>query len=432
VTEGSGVTAAEAYEQAGQQAAIAVRGYSTVLVVSDDPVEAAYVAIGVARVEATHRRVVIADLTGEVAPLQSLVTAADPHGIYDSFVFGTSLDRVIYSVEGNPNLNILPSGTESAAIAEIIGSHRWRRIASEFAATDALLLLVAASDAPGLDKLSSQLDGLLVVGNPRLEVGPDATLLARVPHPAPAAAPKKIAPPVEAAPRTRWRGVALALGALLILLVALAILRPGSFSRLVGSDASDTVMIPDSQLRDAASAPRREVLLPANPADSSSAATFAIEVLAANTAEGANFELQRHGEMMPAATISLVPIGDTEEIWYKVFAGAFSDSAQAERLLRSLRRRRIVPDSAGTVVRAPLALRVDSVPSQAAVLSKSREMIKGYAAKGVPAYALMQNDGSVRVYAGAFQTPEQTSLAATALRVAGATPVLEYRTGRVQ
>lgn len=431
MTDGSGVATAEAYEQAGQQAAIAVRGYSTVLVVSDDPVEAAYVAIGVARVEATHRRVVIADLTGEVAPLQSLVTTADPHGIYDSFIFGTSLDRVIYSVEGNPNLNILPSGTESAAIAEIIGSHRWRRIASEFAATDALLLLVAASDAPGLDKLSSQLDGMLVVGNPRLEVGPDAVLLARVPHPAPAAATKKIAPPVEP-PRTRWRGVALALGALLMLIVALAILRPGSISRLGGSRASDTVMIPDSQLHDAASVPRREVLLPANPADSSSAATFAIEILAANTAEGANFELQRHGEMMPAATISLVPIGNTEEIWYKVFAGAFSDSAQAERLLRSLRRRRIVPDSAGTVVRAPLALRVDSVPSQAAVLSKSREMVKGYAAKGVPAYALMQNDGSVRVYAGAFQTPEQTSLAATALRVAGATPVLEYRTGRVQ
>jgi len=431
VTEGTGGTAAEAYEQAGQQAAIAVRGYSTVLVVSDDPVEAAYVAIGVARVESAHRRVVIADLTGEVAPLQSLVAIADPHGIYDSFIFGTSLDRVMYSVEGNPNLNILPSGTESAAIAEIIGSPRWRRIASDFAATDALLLLVAASDAPGLDRLTSQLDGMLFVGNPRLEVGPNTVLLARIPHPAPVAAPKKIAPPVEQ-PLLRWRGVALAAGALVLLIVALAILRPGSIFRLGISRAPDTVVIPDSLVHDSAMAPRREVLLPANPLDSSSAATFAVEILAANTAEGANFELQRHGEMMPAATISLVPIGNTEAIWYKVFAGAFSDSAQAERLLRSLRRRRIVLDSEGKVVRAPLALRVDSVPPQAAVLSKSREMVKGYAAKGVPAYALMQNDGSARVYAGAFQTPEQSSLAATALRVAGATPVLEYRTGRVQ
>jgi hypothetical protein len=136
--------------------------------------------------------------------------------------------------------------------------------------------------------------------------------------------------------------------------------------------------------------------------------------------------------MMPAATISLVPIGNTEAIWYKVFAGAVPDSAQAERLLRSLRRRRVVADSLGRVVRVPLALRVDSVPSQAAVLSKSREMVKTYAAKGIPAYAMMQNDGSARIYAGAFETPEQSSLSATALRVAGASPVLEYRTGRVQ
>jgi hypothetical protein len=430
--DGTGGAAAEAYEQAGQKAAIAVRGYSTVLVVSDDPVEAAYVAIGVAHAESAHRRVVIADLAGEVAPIQSLVPVSDPHGIYDNFTFGTSLDRVIYATEGNDNINVLPSGTESAATAEIIGSRKWRRIASDFAATDALLLLVAASDAPGLEKLTSQLDGILVVGNPRLEVGPEAVLLARIPHPTPPpAAPKLIPLPVEQ-PFLRWRGVALAAGALVLLIAAVAILRPGSMSRLGLSRTPDTVIIPDSQVRDSALAPQREIVVPANPQDSSSAAAFAIEILNANTAEGANFELQRHGEMMPAATISLVPIGNTEAIWYKVLAGAFSDSAQAERSLRSLRRRLIVPASGGKVIRAPLALRVDSVPPQAAVLSKSREMVKGYAAKGVPAYALMQNDGSVRVYAGAFQSPEESSLSATALRVAGATPVLEYRTGRVQ
>lgn len=426
-----GGAAAEAYEQAGQLAAMAVRGYSTVLVVSDEPIEAAYAALGVAHAESTNRRVVIGDLAGEVAPIQALVDTADPHGIYDSFTFGTSLERVIYPVAGNDNLKVLPSGTESAATAEIIGSPRWRRIATEFAATDTLLLLVAASDAPGLDKLSSQLDGLLVVGNPRLEISPHAALLARIPHPAPAAAPKKITLPVEQPP-PRWRGVALAGGALLLLVAAVAILRPGSISRLGFSRAPDTVIIPDSQAHDSTAAPQREVIVPANPQDSSLAATFAVEILNANTAESANFELQRHGEMMPAATISLVPIGDTEAIWYRVFAGAVSDSAQAERLLRSLRRRRIVADSIGRVVRVPLALRVDSVPSQAAVLSKSREMVKAYTAKGVPAYAMLQDDGSARIYAGAFQTPEQSSLSATALRVAGATPVLEFRTGRVQ
>ena len=95
MNEASGGTAAEAYVRAGQKAAIAVRGYSTVLVISDDPIEAANAAIGVAQAESAHRRVVIGDLAGEVAPIQSLVGVADPHGIYDCFTFGTSLERVI-------------------------------------------------------------------------------------------------------------------------------------------------------------------------------------------------------------------------------------------------------------------------------------------------------------------------------------------------
>jgi hypothetical protein len=84
------------------------------------------------------------------------------------------------------------------------------------------------------------------------------------------------------------------------------------------------------------------------------------------------------------------------------------------------------------VVRVPFALRVDSVPAQAAVVSKSSEKVHGYTARGLAVYALAQTDGSVRLYAGAFESPQQSSLAATALRVAGLTPVLEYRTGRVQ
>src|SRR5687768_18358868 len=74
--------------------------------------EAAYAALGVARAESTHRRVVIGDLAGEVAPIQALVGTADPHGIYDSFTFGTSLERVIYPVAGSDNLKLLPSRSE--------------------------------------------------------------------------------------------------------------------------------------------------------------------------------------------------------------------------------------------------------------------------------------------------------------------------------
>jgi hypothetical protein len=141
--------------------------------------------------------------------------------------------------------------------------------------------------------------------------------------------------------------------------------------------------------------------------------------------------MNRHGAQMPAATISLVPIGDTEASWYKVHAGAFADSAEAETLLARLRRRRIVPDSAGSIVSVPFALVVDSIPAQAGMTARVREKLRDLTSRGVHAYALLQSDGTARVYAGAFDRPDQSSLAATALRVAGLSPVLEYRTGRL-
>ncbi|MEP6904510.1 MAG: hypothetical protein ABI875_00425, partial [Gemmatimonadales bacterium] len=142
MTAGSARPSDEAYVRAGQQAAVALRGYCSVVVVSDDSLAGALVAIGVGRAEAPHRRVVIGDMIGEVAPIQALVTEDDSHGIYDCFTFGTSLDKVIRAVGADEKLNVLPSGTESPAIARIAGDRRWRMIAADFAATDALLLLV--------------------------------------------------------------------------------------------------------------------------------------------------------------------------------------------------------------------------------------------------------------------------------------------------
>jgi cell division septation protein DedD len=422
--------AGELYERAGRQTSIALRGYSAVLVISDDPIAAAHVAIGLARAEAHHRRVVIGDLVGDLPPIQALVSGEDTHGIYDSFVFGASFEKILKEVEGSENLGILTSGTESPATAQIIGNPRWRRVASDFAVTDSLLLLVVAADAPNLAALAAQFDGVLLIGDLTLDEAPQSVLLARIQHPEEIPPPRTASPPVEQ-PIWRSRGVTIAVAAVVLLALALVFLRPGGFAR-PAAHSPDTVLVPDSPSRDVIPPPRSAPLLIANPDDSAAAAAFSVEILKANTAEAANFELQRHGAMMPAATISLVPIGDTESIWYTVYAGALSDSAQAERLLASLRRRRIVADSIGSVVRTPFALRVDSVPAQAAVSSKARELVQALAARGVAAYALSQRDGSARLYAGAFESPDQSSLAATALRVAGLTPVLEYRTGRIQ
>jgi hypothetical protein len=259
----------------------------------------------------------------------------------------------------------------------------------------------------------------------RLDAAPDASILAKIPHPTVTAPPR-----IDITPKREpvsLRNVGLAAAGLL----AAGILAGALLFRKPSEAIEEPVAArPESAVVDTAR--RAPDIVAANPADSLSAAAYSVEILASNTLEGANFEIQRHGSVMPAATISLVPIGDTEATWYKVHAGAYSDSAEAERLLATLRRRRIVPDSAGSVVKAPFALLLDSIPAQAGMTSRMREKIQAFAERDVTAYALLQADGSARIYAGAFERAPQSSLATTALRVRGFTPVLAYRTGRLR
>ena len=414
-----------AYEGAGRQVAVAVRGFSSVIVASDDVTAAAHAAIGIALAETSHRLVMIADLAGEAPPLQALVRDDDPHGIYDSFEFGTSFMKVARQVEGTQNLFVMPSGTDSAAVEAIVASPRWAAFASEFANADELLLLVVDGNTPGLDKLAANVDGAVLVGIPKLESAPNANILAKIPHPVVVAPPR-----IDIAPkREPWSYQHLGIGAAALL--ALGILA-GS---LIGKSTKKEEPAPAPVARDTAAAdsvrPTVAAIVPSNPADSADAAAYSIEISTSNTLEGANFEIQRHGSVMPAATISIVPIGDTETTWYRVHAGAYADSADAERLLATLRRRRIVTDSLVRVVRTPLAMLIDSIPAQAGMTSRVREKIQLIAGQNVIAYALIQRDGSARVYAGAFERPQQSSLAASALRIAGFTPVLAYRTGRL-
>jgi hypothetical protein len=420
-----------AYEGAGRQAAVALRGYSSVIITSDDIDAAAHVAIGIGLAESAHRLVMIGDLAGDTGPLKALVAEEDQHGIYDSFEFGTSFGRIAREVKGVNNLFIMPSGTESPGTEEILSSVRWQQFASEFANADELLLLVVGADARGLDKLASQVDGVVLVGMPRLDAAPTANILAKVPHPT-IIPPPKIDFTPEPEPWTPFK-IGLAAAALLAVgILAGSLIGPRFTTAKTASLPTRVAAVPiDSARRDSVVVGKSNAIAPSNPLDSAVATAFSVEVLASNTSEGANFELKRHGSAMPSATIALVPIGDTEATWYKVYAGAYPDAMGADQLLGLLRRRHILADSAGSVVRVPLAFLVDSVPSQGGVSAVVRDKIAALASRGVTAYALLQRDGGARLYTGAFERPDQSSLAASALRVAGLTPVLAYRTGRI-
>jgi hypothetical protein len=80
----------------------------------------------------------------------------------------------------------------------------------------------------------------------------------------------------------------------------------------------------------------------------------------------------------------------------------------------------------GRVVAVPYALLLAESSAAEAEATMAR-----WAAAGIRAYALQQEDGSVRVYAGAFETAGQAVWLASMLRDAGETPRLAYRTGRM-
>jgi cell division septation protein DedD len=169
---------------------------------------------------------------------------------------------------------------------------------------------------------------------------------------------------------------------------------------------------------------------PENAIDSLSAATFSVELLVANTAEGANLFVRKNGAALPAAAVSPVPIGPEQATWYRVTAGAYTRREQADSLLRRLRESRLLAnDSVEHVMQTPLALLVDSVPSQGGMGDAVNAAVQKYAARGLPVYTLMQDDGGARIYAGAFKTASQSAELIKSLRAAGLKPVLVYRTG---
>jgi hypothetical protein len=408
--------------------------YSAVVVTSSDPVAAAHVALGIARAEATHRRVIVGDLVGDIPSLRSLVTDEDPHGITDSFLYGVSLNKIGYAVEGAENLYVMPSGTDPLIDEEIFRSARWSKLAAGFAQAGALLLLVAPGDSRGLGDLIDQIDGAVLVKDADLPSAPSALLLARVASPTPTLKIPLHRITARAASWKQHRWFYPALGVIVMVLIAslglaLMLARVGQSARPLARVAAKPVPAPTPP------PPRPppetlQVAPPANVNDSASAAAFTVEMLVANTAEGANLFVRKNGAALPAAAVSPFPIDPERSTWYKVTAGAYTRKYQADSLLFALRNSGVLTDSAGSVTITPLALVVDSVPTQGGIVDAVHAAVEKYTARGLPVYALMQDDGGALIYAGAFARADQSAGLVRTLRGAGLNPVLVYRTGR--
>jgi hypothetical protein len=398
--------------------------YSAAVVTGGDPLAAANVAIGIGLAEAEHRRVAIGDLVGEIEPIQSLVTGGDPHGISDSFIYGVSLNKIAQSIDTTGNLFVMPSGTGSVADPEIFRNSRWQRLANGFREVGALLIIVAPADAPALRELIDQMDGVVLVGRSQLDTAPYMPVLARVPSPVEQPLRKPAAPP-KAAP------LKIALYVILLLLLVAA----GIYWRYMMADqanhATPAFRHPapaDTQKAAVPATPADTMTLapPANPQDSASATAFTVEIAAFSAPEDAMNQLRQHSLDLPAGTVAPVPIGSSRITYYKLLAGAFATRSAADKFLTTLQQKQIVAGAPGSVVQTPYALLLDSAGA-----GQTQKLVQKYAGSGQPVYVLVQPNGSLKLYAGAFERPEDSATLTATLRAAHFNPVLVYRTGRL-
>jgi len=432
------------WDAAGRAVSAGLDRVHAVAVLGNDAEHTAQVALAIARAQARRRRVAIGDLLGEAAALQALVPSDDPHGLADVFEYGVSITKVAYQVAGESQLFVMPSGTFLADEAAIMANRRWSRLANGFREEKALLVVAARADAADVEALVLQLDGAVIVGDRAPALLPVSRVIATIRPDAPVVVERRAAPP--AAPRgkryvVRGRRSLWRLGALVGLITTAVIVAVGFWlaSRPFADSAwapvwlRGTAPVPFTGLGANADSTRRADSISQiekamglfTAEDSASVAPFALSLVAHNTQAGALLELRRNGATLPAGTFTPVLIRETP--WFRVVAGAYPDSVAAARLLDTLRARGMSDAGRVAIERYPYALLVERDVPDSTVGSR----VARYQARGLPVYALLQNNGTARLYAGAFKTPGEANLLTDAMRAAGLTTSVVFRTGRV-
>ena len=152
------------WNEEGRRIGVTLDAFHAIVVVGTDHDATAETALGIARVQAVHRRVALGDLLGEAPPIQALVRGDDPHGLVDSFEYGVSLSKIAQQVPEAGELFVMPTGTGLVDYEALFTSDRWRRLIAGFREVGALLILAAPADAPMVHELVEASDGAVIVG----------------------------------------------------------------------------------------------------------------------------------------------------------------------------------------------------------------------------------------------------------------------------
>ena len=429
----------DAWAAEGARTAEALDQVAAALVIGRDPEIAALVALAIAGGQRGERRVAIADLVGGLAALGESANAGTPAlGLLDCIRDGLPISEIARPLSKDERIFILPSGGLGIGDRLVLESARWPRLVAGFREVDALLLIVVAVDLPPV--LSRTFPLLAIIDRPEPELLPVGPLHERPPMPAPSWTRRRRSRIVRTLTVIAllgaggWGSVALrgrAREASRRATIAAAAPAAAMATAATAAAAlADSVgRMPDSALTDPHESTADTITLGTvvNPADSTNATGFTVELVAANTHTGANSGLVVRGIALPAPTLTAVLLGADGRPWYRALTGAWLLRAEADSFLAMLRDRGLVRIEMGRVLRAPYALQlVERMPPE-----QRTAAIAQWAGRGISAYALLQDDGHASLFAGAFETPGQSVLLALSLRDIGVAPVLAFRTGRM-
>ncbi len=456
---------------------------AAVAVVGTDPDATADAALDLARDLARDRAVTVVDLLGDGAKLRTVALTDDPHGVYDCFEYGISFAAVSRPTSVGPLVSIIPPGTDQLEYDGTLPSPRWSRLIGRTRERGGVVVFAALAGTRSLDALTDRVDRVISVDRDRAgdasgrEASPRDAETTRaatrevvlvdgevvVPR-RPKGERRRVlggrrrqdaAPAVVGvAPRPRGRrlpiGVAAAAAVVLVGLLSWWVARQGqagaaapadtaaartdtvtSTARLSGTDrlAPSAVALAGG----AATVTDSAAAAVADPADSGIAATYALRVGIFPTFRDALQVLRRHAVRLGAATITPLPAPDAAPAppggrvtaqSYAVYVGAARTPTALDRLASDWTR---IDGSTASPVRTPLALRLASRLTG----DSAHRATVALRARGIPAYALLDDEGTATVYAGAFESAGQAAPLTASLETVGIVPVLAFRVGRM-
>lgn len=398
--------------------------------VTDDARWAAESAWSIARAAAAggqggRRAVALVDLRLETPSLHQAKGLPPAPGIADAFATGGPLSDVARDQDG---VHFLPAGTPADDAAGVVSAPRWRRLQAGFRNEGALLLVLLPAEH--LADFGAEPDGVLAVSPGGVDLGsaPGRALLAArergvellgVVRERWSAAAPGAAPALGVAERPRRVGSGILVAAAAALIIGTAYLMSphgaGSGSKATGRlplnrESFGTAQSPISM----DSVPDPDPALPTLArADSGG---WTLQLAAYGSADRAQAHVDRLAAAGIAAFVSPLAPDASGAVWYRVLAGAFPDRATAARARRMLWDRGLATQGAGTPLLAPYSL----------VLAHSADAGRLRIAGLTGVRWGMRN----AVLVGAFEQPDQASLAATQLRRLGIATTLVTRTDR--